>query len=329
MCLSCQKHHDGKGSVEEKWDKKQGKSLRVQLCNRSSKMPNSSNMAKYQNYIYSRAANQIEMTSYATAPWWRESRECRTVPGPTAAFPRWSRSCRQEEHPDLGNFAKSCPKQTGSTVLNTARQILTFVGTEILWRVQWGLVSADSCNEPPSDDVSFDIYIYVATCAAVFRIYILYLAWRADILTYLYVCRKTWQFKSPKFYCWLNFAHNLTFIFTFWQNIQQKKYSEEWSFYVMPPSSTVNMNNWLGELMKARNQVEQGHQEGLLHQGLKQHLAWLKGEEEKIKWRLCWMTNDKQAAFCSSSWVPTTQMLSNVPIKLQSPHICKVSPPPP
>ena len=74
------------------------------------------------------------------------------------------------------------------------------------------IVSADSCNEPPSDDVSFDIYIYVATCAAVFRIYILYLAWRADILTYLYVCRKTWQFKSPKFYCWLNFAHNLTFI---------------------------------------------------------------------------------------------------------------------
>ena len=92
------------------------------------------------------------------------------------------------------------------------RQILTFVGAEILWRVQWGLVSADSCNEPPSDDVSFDIYIYVATCAAVFRIYILYLAWRGDILTYLYVCRKTWQFKSPKFYCWLNFAHNLTFI---------------------------------------------------------------------------------------------------------------------
>ena len=38
------------------------------------------------------------------------------------------------------------------------------------------IVSADSCNEPPSDDVSFDIYIYVATCAAVFRIYILYLA---------------------------------------------------------------------------------------------------------------------------------------------------------
>ena len=109
-------------------------------------------------------------------------------------------------------LCKSCPKQTGSTVLNTARQILTFVGTEILWRVQWGLVSADSCNEPPSDDVSFDIYIYVATCAAVFRIYILYLAWRADILTYLYVCRKAWQFKSPKFYCWLNFAHNLTFI---------------------------------------------------------------------------------------------------------------------
>ena len=130
----------------------------------------------------------------------------------SAAFPRWSRSCRQEEHSDLGNFAESCPKQTGSTVLNTARQILTFVGAEILWRVQWGLVSADSCNEPPSDDVSFDIYIYVATCAAVFRIYILYLAWRADILTYLYVCRKAWQFKSPKFYCWLNFAHNLTFI---------------------------------------------------------------------------------------------------------------------
>ena len=68
MCLSCQKHHDGKGSVEEKWDKKQGKSLRVQLCNRSSKMPNSSNVAKYQNYIFSRAANQIEMTFYATGP---------------------------------------------------------------------------------------------------------------------------------------------------------------------------------------------------------------------------------------------------------------------
>ena len=152
----------------------------------------------------------------------------------SAACPRWGRSCRGEEHSDLGNFAKSCPKQTGSTVLNTARQILTFVGTEILWRVQWGLVSADSCNEPPSDDVSFDIYIYVATCAAVFRIYILYLAWRADILTYLYVCRKAWQFKSPKFYCWLNFAHNLTFItgnfhFHLLAKYPQKKYLEEWS----------------------------------------------------------------------------------------------------
>ena len=95
----------------------------------------------------------------------------------------------------------------------------------------------------------------------------------------------------------------------------------------MTPSITVNMNNWLGELMEARDQVKQGHKEGLLHQSLKQHLAWLKDEEEKIKWRLCWMTNDKQAAFCSSSWVPTTQMLSNAPIKLQTPHICKESPP--
>ena len=120
MCLSCQKHHDGNGSVEEKWDKNQGKSLRLQLCNRSSKMPNSSNVAKYQNHIFSRAANQIEMTFYATAPWRRESRECRTVPGlSAAAFPRWSRSCPREELSDLGNFAKSCPKQTGSTVLNT------------------------------------------------------------------------------------------------------------------------------------------------------------------------------------------------------------------
>ena len=85
MCLSCQKHHDGNGSVEEKWDKNQGKSLRLQLCNRSSKMPNSSNVAKYQNHIFSRAANQIEMTFYATAPWRRESRECRTVPSSAQA----------------------------------------------------------------------------------------------------------------------------------------------------------------------------------------------------------------------------------------------------
>ena len=89
ICLSCQKHHDGKGSVEEKWDKNQGKSLRLQLCNRSSKMPNSSNVAKYQNYVFSRAANQIEMTFYATAPWRRESRECRTVPGSTSPLPHF------------------------------------------------------------------------------------------------------------------------------------------------------------------------------------------------------------------------------------------------
>ena len=66
-----------------------GKSLRLQLCNRSSKMPNSSNVAKYQNCTFSRAANQIEMTFYATAPWRRESRECRTVPGSASPLPHF------------------------------------------------------------------------------------------------------------------------------------------------------------------------------------------------------------------------------------------------
>ena len=95
MCLSCQKHHDGNGSVEEKWDKNQGKSLRLQLCNRSSKMPNSSNVGKYQNCTFSRAANQIEMTFYATAPWRRESRECRTVP--SSASPLLCRISEMEQ----------------------------------------------------------------------------------------------------------------------------------------------------------------------------------------------------------------------------------------
>ena len=45
-------------------------------------------------------------------------------------------------------------------------------------------------------------------------------------------------------------------------------------------------------------------------QGLKQQLACLedgKGEEEEDKVP-CWMTNDKQAGFCSNSWVPSKHL---------------------